>query len=114
MCPNRVLLAVQSRNQSTSRLLLAPRGNPQRSLFGFTKQFQRDCLKKYRNKGIAYALVHEKELPYQPHRRRMAVSQAPPPNPEKARAPKNPQLPRDPKRYFLRLEERLPMAAFAL
>jgi hypothetical protein len=50
----------------------------------------RDCLKKHRNKGIAYAPVHEKELPYQPHRCRMAVSQAPPPNPEKARTPKNP------------------------
>ena len=44
----------------------------------------------------------------------MAVPQAPPPDPEKARTPKNPQLPRDPERYFLCLEERLPMAAFAL
>ncbi len=28
----------------------------------------RDCLKKHRNEGIAYAPVHEKELPYQPYR----------------------------------------------
>jgi hypothetical protein len=27
----------------------------------------RDCLKKRGDKGIAYASVHEKELPYQPY-----------------------------------------------
>ena len=28
---------------------------------------QRDCLKKREDEGIAYARVHEQELPYQPY-----------------------------------------------
>src|SRR5918998_3008227 len=56
----------------------------------------RDCLKKHRNKVVAYAPVHEKELPHQPYRCRMALPQVPPPNPEKTRTTENPRLSRDP------------------
>jgi hypothetical protein len=41
-----VFLVTQSGNWGTSRLVLAPRGTPLWSLFGFTKQFQRVCSRK--------------------------------------------------------------------
>jgi len=56
---------------------------------------------------MTYAPEHENELPNRSHQRRVGVSQAPCSASQRARTTENPQQPRDPQRYLLRLEERL-------
>jgi transposase len=60
---------------------------------------------------MTYAPMHEKELRNRSFRRRMGVSGAPCSASQQAGTTENPHHPRDPQRYLLRLEERLPLAA---
>src|SRR5215210_5751795 len=64
-------------------------------------------------RAMTYAPGHGKELPNRSIRCRMGVSEAPCSGSHQARSTENPQHPRDPQRYLLRVEERLRLAAFA-
>src|SRR5215212_6220167 len=60
-----------------------------------------------------YSSMHEKILPNRPCRYRVGVHRSALAGPRKRRATSPSQLARDPRRHLLRLEERLPLAAFA-
>src|SRR5215203_4367317 len=64
-------------------------------------------------RSMTYAPEHEKELLDRSHRRRMGASGTPCSASQQARTTANSQHPRDPQRYLLCFEERLPVAAFA-
>ena len=62
---------------------------------------------------MTYARGYEEELLDRPVRRRMEVPGAPRPGSEQARTTEGPRRPRDTRRCFLRVQERLPSEAAA-
>jgi len=70
----------------------------------------RDCIKKGGWALLRYSSMHEKALPNRSLRRPMEVSRASSSGSQTARTTEDLQPTRDPRRHFLRLEERLPVA----
>src|SRR5918994_4114587 len=100
--------------------LLTPRSMPHAEARRIsTEPYSPECLERLSGKCsagvmVAYALHYgEQEIPYGSVRRRMALHRCASSRTHRARTPQASRLTGDPRRRFLRAQERLPVAAFA-
>src|SRR5215210_8462445 len=73
----------------------------------------RDCMKSGPREVFRYSSTHEKALPHGSLRRRMELHRTPHARPRRTRTAEDPQSSRDPRRYLLPPQERMPVAPTA-